>query len=288
MKGIVLAGGTGSRLFPVTLGVSKHLLAIYDKPMVYYPLSILMLANIRDILIICNSDSLDSYKKLLQDGRQFGVNITYKVQDNANGIAEAFNIGKDFIGNDDVTLILGDNIFFGESFSEKINKAIVNNKGATVFAYHVTNPEDYGIVEFDSAFNAVSIEEKPSEPKSNYAVTGLYIYDNHVIKYSNTILPSDRGELEITAVNNIYMDNNNLKVKLLGRGFAWLDTGTHENMLDASNFVKTIETRQGYKVACLEEIAYSKKWINKSMLIKQTNKYSKTEYGEYLKSLLDQ
>lgn len=287
MKGIVLAGGSGTRLFPITKGVSKQLLPIYDKPMIYYPISVLMLAGIREILIISTPDDMAGYQRLLGDGSQFGVHFTYEVQTSPDGLAQAFLIGESFIGDDDVCLILGDNIYFGESFSQKLERATDTTHGATVFGYQVTDPERFGVVEFDDDFNAVSIEEKPKIPKSNYAVTGLYFYDNSVIEMAKQIGPSERGELEITAINQLYLEQNRLKVELLGRGFAWLDTGTHESLMDASNFVYTIEKRQGLKVACLEEIAYRKGWVNKADLQELVKPLSKTGYGQYIQRLIE-
>lgn len=287
MKGIVLAGGSGTRLFPITKGVSKQLLPIYDKPMIYYPISVLMLAGIREILIISTPDDMAGYQRLLGDGSQFGVHFTYEVQTSPDGLAQAFLIGESFIGDDDVCLILGDNIYFGESFSQKLERATDTTHGATVFGYQVTDPERFGVVEFDDDFNAVSIEEKPKIPKSNYAVTGLYFYDNSVIEMAKQIRPSERGELEITAINQLYLEQNRLKVELLGRGFAWLDTGTHESLMDASNFVYTIEKRQGLKVACLEEIAYRKGWVNKADLQELVKPLSKTGYGQYIQRLIE-
>ena len=287
MKGIVLAGGSGTRLFPITKGVSKQLLPIYDKPMIYYPISVLMLAGIREILIISTPEDMAGYKRLLGDGSQFGVRFTYEIQPSPDGLAQAFLIGESFIGDDDVCLILGDNIYFGESFSQKLERATDTTHGATVFGYQVTDPERFGVVEFDADFNAVSIEEKPKIPKSNYAVTGLYFYDNSVIEMAKQITPSDRGELEITAINQMYLEQDRLKVELLGRGFAWLDTGTHESLMDASNFVHTIEKRQGLKVACLEEIAYHKDWLTKADLQKLVKPLIKTGYGQYIQRLIE-
>ena len=287
MKGIVLAGGSGTRLFPITKGVSKQLLPIYDKPMIYYPISVLMLAGIREILIISTPEDMAGYKRLLGDGSQFGIRFTYEIQPSPDGLAQAFLIGESFIGDDDVCLILGDNIYFGESFSQKLERATDTTHGATVFGYQVTDPERFGVVEFDADFNAVSIEEKPKIPKSNYAVTGLYFYDNSVIEMAKQITPSDRGELEITAINQMYLEQDRLKVELLGRGFAWLDTGTHESLMDASNFVHTIEKRQGLKVACLEEIAYYKDWLTKSDLQELVKPLIKTGYGQYIQRLIE-
>lgn len=284
-KGIVLAGGAGSRLHPITQGVSKQLLPIYDKPMIYYPISVLMLSGINEILIISTPDDLPGFKRLLGDGSQFGVRFTYKEQPSPDGLAQAFIIGEDFIGQDNVSLVLGDNIFYGQHFTNKLEDAIDRDKGATVFGYHVTDPERFGVVEFDDNGKAISIEEKPEVPKSQYAVTGLYFYDNDVIDIAKNITPSARGELEITDVNRAYLNRGDLSVSLLGRGFAWLDTGTHDSLMDAGHFVQTIEKRQGYKVACLEEIAYSKGWIGSELLLDRAKYYGKTDYGRYLKQL---
>ena len=286
MKGIILAGGSGTRLYPVTKGFSKQLLPIYDKPMIYYPLSVLMLAGIRDILIITCPGDQSIFKRLLGDGSNFGVNLNYRVQNTPNGLAEAFIIGEDFIGNDDVSLILGDNIFWGHGFTETLEKASLKPTGSKIFAYKVENPCDFGVVEFDDSYKVISIEEKPLKPKSNFAVTGLYFYDNDVISIAKSLRPSPRGELEITAVNEEYLKQGSLCVELLGRGFAWLDTGTSESLLDASNFVSTIEKRQGYKIACLEEIAFSKNWIDKSDIEKIINNNSNNPYTQYLKNLI--
>lgn len=286
MKGIVLAGGSGTRLYPNTKGVSKQLLPIYDKPMIYYPLSVLMLAGIKDILIISTPDDIDGYKRLLADGDQFGINITYAVQPSPDGLAQAFIIGKEFIGDHNVCLVLGDNIFYGQGFSPKLVNAAGRLKGATVFGYQVKDPERFGVVEFDQDMRALSIEEKPADPKSNYAVTGLYFFDNDVVKIAETIKPSARGELEITCINNVYLQRGDLNVEVLGRGFAWLDTGTHESLLEASMFVQTIEHRQGYKIACLEEIAFNNGWLSESDLEKMGNAMNKNGYGQYLLSLV--
>lgn len=286
MKGIVLAGGSGTRLFPITKGVSKQLLPVYDKPMIYYPLSVLMLAGIRDILIITTPEDQVSFQRLLGDGSDFGINLSYAMQPSPDGLAQAFIIGEKFIGDDSVCLVLGDNIFYGQHFSDKLRSAVAQKQGATVFGYHVNDPERFGVVEFDSQGKALSIEEKPLEPKSSYAVTGLYFYDNSVVKIAKSITPSARGELEITDVNMRYLQQGNLNVSLLGRGFAWLDTGTHDSLLDASHFVQTIEHRQGLKVACLEEIAYRQNWITDAQLIKRCEELKKTGYGEYLQKLL--
>jgi glucose-1-phosphate thymidylyltransferase len=282
MKGIVLAGGAGTRLHPVTLGVSKQLLAVYDKPMIYYPISVLMLAGIRDILIITTPEDQDSFKRLLKDGSHFGVNISYAVQPRPEGLAQAFIIGKEFIGKDNVALVLGDNIFYGANLSRILRNAAGREKGATVFGYYVCDPERFGVVEFDKNGNAVSIEEKPENPKSNYAVTGLYFYDNDVVSIAENIKPSKRGELEITDVNNEYLKRGSLFVETLKRGYAWLDTGTHESMLDAANFVRAIETRQGQQIACLEEIAYENNWMSADEIRNNIQSMIKTDYGKHL------
>lgn len=285
MKGIVLAGGSGTRLYPSTLGVSKQLLPIYDKPMVYYPISVLMLAGIRDILIISTPSDLPNFEKLLGSGNQFGVNFSYKVQPSPDGLAQAFLLGEDFIGEDSVVLVLGDNIFYGPGFTGMLKQAVsaTNKNEATVFGYPVKDPERFGVVEFDGNGKVVSIEEKPNVPKSCYAVTGLYFYDNKVVEYAKSLKPSARGELEITDLNKIYLENNKLNVELFGRGFAWLDTGTHKSLLRASNYVETIEENQGIKIACLEEIAYLNGWITKEQIL--SNKPKNNEYFDYLKSL---
>lgn len=289
MKGIVLAGGAGTRLYPASQPISKILLPIYDKPMIYYPLSTLMLAGIRDILIITNETDYDNFIKLLGDGSQFGLNLHYKIQYVQKGIADAFIIGEDFIENDDVALILGDNIFHGHGFSTIMKHAIENNVGATVFGYTVKDPERFGVVEFDSNNKAISLEEKPLLPKSNYAVTGLYFYNNQVCKYAKELAPSARGELEITDLNKIYLNRGELNVEILGRGFAWLDTGTHDSMLQASTFVQTMELNKGVKIACLEEIAYNQKFITKDELLKKIEKYGKNNgYYQYVRSILNQ
>lgn len=285
-KGIILAGGSGTRLYPITKGVSKQLLPIYDKPMVYYPLSVLMLAGIQDILIISTPDDIDSFKRLLGDGKQLGITLSYAVQLSPDGLAQAFIIGEQFIGDSNVCLVLGDNIFYGPGFSPLLRKAVSQKTGATVFGYQVKDPERFGVVEFDDDKRALSIEEKPTQPKSNYAVTGLYFYDNDVVSIAKQVRPSERGELEITTINQLYMQRGDLKVELLGRGFAWLDTGTHESLLAAGMFVETIEKRQGYKIACLEEIAYIQGWLSKQDLQEIGTALSKNSYGQYLLDLV--
>ena len=282
MKGIVLAGGKGTRLYPITKSVSKQLLPIYDKPMVYYPLSVLMLAGIRDILLISTPDDLPQYEKLLGDGSRFGVKFSYAVQDQPRGLADAFILGEEFIGSDNVCLILGDNIFYGQKLSDILKRAVARESGATIFGYPVKNPREFGVVEFDSENRVISIEEKPAEPKSNYAVPGLYFYDNRVIEIAKNVKPSARGEIEITSVNNVYKDMGELKVELLGRGMAWLDTGSPKGMLKAAQFVEAVQSRQGYYVACLEEIAYRMKFIDADMLKAMAKELGKTDYAEYL------
>ena len=284
-KGIILAGGSGTRLYPITMGTSKQLLPIYDKPMIYYPLSVLMLAGIKDILIISTPEDLPNFEKLLGGGKEIGIKLSYKVQPSPDGLAQAFILGEEFIGNDDVCLILGDNIYYGQGFSEKLKRASEQQVGATVFGYYVNDPDRFGVVEFDNSGKALSIEEKPEKPKSNYAVTGLYFYDNQVVEIAKNIKPSHRGELEITDVNNVYLQQGGLNVELLGRGFAWLDTGTHDSLIEASQFVQTIEHRQGLKVACLEEIAFNNSWITVDELKERGEFFKKTGYGQYLLKL---
>lgn len=282
MKGIILAGGSGTRLYPITKGISKQLIPVYDKPMIYYPLSTLMLAGIRDILVISTPEYTPLFESLLGDGSDFGINLSYKVQEHPNGLAEAFILGKEFIGSDSVCLILGDNIYYGSGLSNQLQEAAQKEDGATVFGYHVNDPERFGVVEFDENMHALSIEEKPEHPKSNYAVTGLYFYDNDVVEIAENLKPSDRGELEITDVNKEYLRRGKLDVKLMGRGYAWLDTGTHDSMLKAAGFISTIQKRQNLKVACLEEIAYRMHWISREKLIELAQPLKKNDYGQYL------
>ena len=286
MKGIILAGGSGTRLHPITNGVSKQLLPVYDKPMIYYPLSVLMLAGIRDVLIISTPNDVAGYQRLMGTGEQFGINVSYAVQPKPDGLAQAFTIGEDFIAGDSVCLVLGDNIFYGQGFSSKLLKSAQQSKGATIFGYQVKDPERFGVVEFDNNMRAVSLEEKPIVPKSNYAVTGLYFYDNKVVDIAKSIEPSARGELEITCVNNEYLKRGELSVELLGRGFAWLDTGTYDSLMDAGHFVQTIERRQGYKIACLEEIAFNRGWLSKDEIRLIAKPLMKNTYGQYLLDLI--
>ena len=286
MKGIVLAGGSGTRLYPLTKGFSKQLLPIYDKPMIYYPISVLMLAGIQDILIITTAEDQESFIRILGDGSDFGINLSYKIQPSPDGLAQAFIIGEKFIGNDAVCLALGDNIFWGQGLTELLKNAVSHQKGATVFGYQVHNPESFGVVEFDNNQKAVSLKEKPKNPKSNFAVTGLYFYDNDVVKMAKQVKPSHRGELEITSLNQMYLKCGDLHVELLGRGFAWLDTGTHESLLEASMFVETIEKRQGYKIACLEEIAWNNGWLSNEQMMQAAKALSKNSYGQYLADLI--
>lgn len=288
MKGIILAGGSGTRLYPVTKAICKQLLPVYDKPLIYYPLSVLMLAGIREILIISTPADIGRFKELFDDGSQYGISITYAVQQKPNGIAEAFIIGQDFIANDSVCLVLGDNIFFGQGLINLLHDSIeivTKENKAVIFGYYVHDPQRYGVIEIDKHFNAVSIEEKPQQPKSNYAVIGLYFYPHDVVKKSKTVIPSNRGELEITSVNQLYLNENRLKVKVMGRGFAWLDTGTHESLIEAGNFVKIIEDRTGLKIGCIEEIAFRNGWISNQQLIEIAHSLHKTEYGNYLAKL---
>lgn len=288
MKGIILAGGSGTRLFPMTKVISKQLVPIYDKPMIYYPLSVLMLAGIKEVLIISNPEYIDLYRNLLEDGSKIGMKFTYIVQDKPRGLADAFIVGEDFIGDDNVCLILGDNVFYSQGFSGILKKAAQLEKGGLIFGYYVNNPEEFGVIEFNNEMKAVSIEEKPQNPKSHYAVPGLYFYDNNVINIAKNVKPSSRGEIEITSVNNAYLESGDLKVELLGRGFAWLDTGTPDGLLEASNFVRTLQKRQGLQVACLEEIAYKNKWITKEELTQLALNQEKTDYGKYLIRIINE
>ena len=286
MKGIILAGGSGTRLYPVTKAISKQMIPIFDKPMIYYPLSILMLAGIREVLIISTDRDTLVFQELLGDGNELGLSISYKIQESPKGLAEAFIIGEEFIEKDSVALILGDNLFYGHGFTGMLEKAVKNESGATIFGYYVKNPKDFGVVEFNEDGKVVSLEEKPKNPKSNYAIPGIYFYDNSVIEKAKTVIPSERGELEITSINEMYLKEDNLNVISLGRGMAWLDTGTFDGLLEASNFVKTIQTRQGIMIACLEEIAYNKSWIDDRQLLERSKSLEKISYGEYLLSLL--
>jgi len=287
MKGIILAGGSGTRLYPITKGVSKQLLPVYDKPMIYYPLSVLMLAGIKDILVITSPEDQDNFIRILGDGSEFGIKISYKVQPSSDGLAQAFIIGEDFIGNDRVCLVLGDNIFWGQGFTSILKKVVSQNNGATIFGYQVKDPEHFGVVEFDKNQKAIGLEEKPENPKSNFAVTGLYFYNNSVIEMAKKVKPSSRGELEITTLNQMYLEQGNLNVELLGRGFVWLDTGTFESLLEAAMFAETIEKRQGYKIACLEEIAWRNGWLNNDQVLAVANSLMKNSYGQYLKTLIE-
>lgn len=287
-KGIILAGGSGTRLYPITKGVSKQLLPIYDKPMIYYPLSVLMLAGIQDILIITTPEDKASFERLLGDGTQFGIRLQYAIQPSPDGLAQAFIIGEAFIGDSNVCLVLGDNIFYGQGFTPMLKQAVARAKGATVFGYQVKDPERFGVVEFDEQKRAISLEEKPQHPKSHFAVTGLYFYDNDVIQIAKQVKPSERGEVEITTVNQMYLERGDLNVELLGRGFAWLDTGTHASLLEAAQFVETLEKRQGYKVACLEEIAFNQGWLSQKQILEIGQSMSKNDYGQYLISLVEQ
>ena len=288
MKGIILAGGSGTRLYPITMGVSKQLLPIYDKPMIYYPLSVLMLAGIRDILIITTPEDMSGFQRMLGDGSRYGINLTYKEQPSPDGLAQAFILGESFIGDDRVCLVLGDNIFYGQGFSPKLKEAAARASGATVFGYQVKDPERFGVVEFDAHKKAVSIEEKPDKPKSHFAVTGLYFYDNDVVEMAKTVKPSHRGELEITSINQAYLERGDLSVEVLGRGFAWLDTGTHESLLEAAQFVETVEKRQGYKIACLEEIALYNGWLSAKQVAMIGDRLAKNGYGKYLLDLVEE
>jgi len=288
MKGIVLAGGSGSRLYPITKGISKQLLPIYDKPMIYYPLSVLMLSKISEVLIISNPEYIDFFKNLFGNGSDIGMTIEYKIQEHPRGLADAFIVGETFIGDDSVCLILGDNVFYGQGFAPRLSEAASLKNGAVIFGYYVNNPKEFGVVEFDEAYNVVSLEEKPDKPKSHYAIPGLYFYDNSVVEKAKNLKPSNRGEIEITDLNRVYLEESNLKVELLGRGFAWLDTGTYDGLADASDFVKTIQKRTGLYISCLEELAYRNRWITKEQLIKLGQQYEKTEYGKYILSLANQ
>lgn len=287
MKGIILAGGSGSRLYPITKAMSKQLLPIYDKPMIYYPLSVLMLSKIREILIISNPEYIDFYKNLLGDGSELGMDISYKIQDKPRGLADAFIVGEDFIGSDSVCLILGDNIFYGQGFVPRLDRAASMSEGATIFGYYVNDPREFGVVEFDEDGNVLSLEEKPEKPKTHYAVPGLYYYDNSVIQRAKGLKPSKRGEIEITDLNKDYLNSQSLRVELLGRGFAWLDTGTYDGLSNASEFVRTIQKRTGLYIACIEEIAYKNNWIDKEQLIRLGRDYEKTEYGKYILSIAE-
>lgn len=288
MKGIILAGGKGSRLYPITKGISKQLIPIYDKPMIYYPLSVLMLSKIKEVLIITNPEYIDFYKNLLGDGSELGMVIEYKAQERPRGLADAFIVGEEFIGTDSVCLILGDNVFYGQGFGPRLNAATLVKEGAVIFGYYVNDPKEFGVVEFDTEHNVLSLEEKPEKPKSHYAIPGLYYYDNSVIEKAKSLNPSSRGEIEITDLNREYLNEGKLKVELLGRGFAWLDTGTYDGLADASDFVKTIQKRTGLYISCLEEIAYHNKWITKGNMLRLGQKYEKTEYGKYILRLIGQ
>ncbi|GKW23610.1 glucose-1-phosphate thymidylyltransferase [Pectobacterium carotovorum subsp. carotovorum] len=288
MKGIVLAGGSGTRLYPITRGVSKQLLPIYDKPMVYYPISVLMLAGIREILIITTPEDMPAFQRLLGDGSRFGIELSYAIQPSPDGLAQAFIIGEEFINGERCALVLGDNIYFGQSFGKKLESVAAKEEGATIFGYQVTDAERFGVVEFDQDFRALSIEEKPAKPKSNWAVTGLYFYDKNIVEMAKQVKPSHRGELEITTLNQMYLEQGTLNVELLGRGFAWLDTGTHDSLIEASQFIHTIEKRQGFKVACLEEIAFRKGWLSKQQVADEAKVMSKTSYGQYLTQLISE